>query len=139
MRIRDRLADVVTIVKPETLLAWNRRMKRRKWDYSRRRGKTGLLPKQDATEALVVKLAEDRWTLPAYDRNPFLRVLTPPGRHAKTFATGRDSIRETITPSNSSRLLPRMEFSHHTAAPAATAGCPRRAGHRRAEDRGDAG
>src|ERR1039458_4116131 len=37
MRIKDRLRDVISIVKPETLLAWNRRMKRTKWDYSRRK------------------------------------------------------------------------------------------------------
>jgi putative transposase len=59
MCIQYRLADVVSIVKPETLLAWNRRMKRRKWDFSRRRRKMGRPPKDGATEALVVKLAED--------------------------------------------------------------------------------
>ena len=59
MRIKDRLADVISIVSPETLLAWNRRMKQRKWDYSRKRNKTGRPPKEDATEALVVRLAED--------------------------------------------------------------------------------
>jgi hypothetical protein len=33
MQIKDRLADVVSIGTPETLPAWNRRMKRRNWDY----------------------------------------------------------------------------------------------------------
>ena len=59
MRIKDRLADVISIVRPETLLAWNRRMKEKKWDFSRRREKTGRPPKEKAIEALVVKLAED--------------------------------------------------------------------------------
>lgn len=31
--IKNRLAEVMTIVRPETLLAWNRRMKRRKWTF----------------------------------------------------------------------------------------------------------
>ena len=29
--IKDRLEDVMSIVKPETLLAWHRRMKQEKW------------------------------------------------------------------------------------------------------------
>lgn len=29
LSIKDRLADAITIVRPETLLAWNRQMKRR--------------------------------------------------------------------------------------------------------------
>jgi hypothetical protein len=58
MRIRERLADVISIVTPETLLAWNRRMKRKKWDYSRRRRRTGR-PRKDVAEALVVRLAEE--------------------------------------------------------------------------------
>jgi hypothetical protein len=31
--IKERLAEVMTIVRPETLLAWNRRMKRQKWTF----------------------------------------------------------------------------------------------------------
>ena len=33
MRIKDRLWEIISIVRPETLLAWNRRMKRRKWTF----------------------------------------------------------------------------------------------------------
>ena len=58
IRIQYRLADVISIVRPETLLAWNRRMKRRKRNYSRGRNRTGRPPKEDATETLVVKLTE---------------------------------------------------------------------------------
>ncbi|MGA9452240.1 MAG: hypothetical protein WBW41_12950 [Verrucomicrobiia bacterium] len=31
--IKGRLREVISIVCPETLLAWNRRMKRRKWTF----------------------------------------------------------------------------------------------------------
>jgi len=31
LRIRDRLREIVTIAQPETLLAWNRRLKKEKW------------------------------------------------------------------------------------------------------------
>jgi putative transposase len=59
IRIKDRLADVLSIVKPETLLKWNREMKKKKWDYSRRKKRIGRPPTEDATEQLIVKLAED--------------------------------------------------------------------------------
>jgi putative transposase len=60
MRIKNRLADVVSIVKPETILAWNRRMKAKKWDFSGlKNAKQGRPPKGQNTESLVVKLAED--------------------------------------------------------------------------------
>jgi putative transposase len=59
MPIRDRLAEVISIVKPETLLTWNRRMKQKKWDYSRRKKRIGRPPKSDAVEGLIVRLAEE--------------------------------------------------------------------------------
>jgi hypothetical protein len=34
---RSLMKEVVTIVKPETILGWQRRLERRKWDYSERR------------------------------------------------------------------------------------------------------
>ena len=33
LSIKERLAEVMTIVRPETLLAWTRRMKRQKWTF----------------------------------------------------------------------------------------------------------
>jgi hypothetical protein len=33
LSIKECLADVITIVRPETLLSWYRRMKRRKWTF----------------------------------------------------------------------------------------------------------
>ena len=57
--IKERLADVISIVRPETLLAWNRRMKRRKWTFDNRPKRLGRPPKNKATEELVVRLAEE--------------------------------------------------------------------------------
>ena len=62
MRIKGRLADVVSIVKPKTILDWNRRMKAKKWTYDTTPKKPGRPPKGKETEDLVVKLAlEGRW------------------------------------------------------------------------------
>jgi putative transposase len=57
MRIKDRLADVVSIVKPKTILDWNRRMKAKKWTYDTTPKKPGRPPKGKETEDLAVKLA----------------------------------------------------------------------------------
>ncbi len=62
MRIRDRLGEVASIVKPETILRWNRRMKQMKWTYDNRPKKPGRPPKGKQTEELVVRLAEDNGT-----------------------------------------------------------------------------
>ncbi len=59
--------DTVTIVKPETILRWHRRLVARKFDGSRARGKTGRQPISPEIEALVVRMARDNpaW---GYDR-----------------------------------------------------------------------
>ncbi len=62
MRIRDRLGEVASIVKPETILRWNRRMKQMKWTYDNRPKKPGRPPKGKQTEELVIRLAEDNGT-----------------------------------------------------------------------------
>ncbi|NQU10670.1 helix-turn-helix domain-containing protein, partial [bacterium] len=61
------MADTVTIVKPETILKWHRRLIARKFDGSRARGKCGRPPISPEIEALVVRLARDNpaW---GYDR-----------------------------------------------------------------------
>jgi putative transposase len=59
MQIKDRLRDIISIVKPETLLAWNRRMKTKKWDYNRRKRQIGRPPKGGVAEDIVVRLAEE--------------------------------------------------------------------------------
>jgi putative transposase len=54
---RQALAEVATIVKPETILAWHRTLVARKFDGSRQRKPTGRPPVDTALEALVVRLA----------------------------------------------------------------------------------
>jgi transposase len=63
LKIKDRLAEVICIVKPETLLAWNRRQKQKKWTFANQSAKPGR-PRKDAdTQALIIRLAEenDSW------------------------------------------------------------------------------
>jgi len=57
--IKDRLWDVISIVRPETLLAWNRRMKRQKWTFDNTPKQPGRPPKAKATEELAVRMAEE--------------------------------------------------------------------------------
>jgi hypothetical protein len=60
--IKDRLWDVISIVCPETLLAWNRRMKRRKWTFDNTPKRPGRPPKAKATETLALRMArENSW------------------------------------------------------------------------------
>ena len=59
LRIRKRLSEVITIVKPETLLKWHRRMKQKKWTYDNTPKRKGRPGKDKQTEQLVVKLAEE--------------------------------------------------------------------------------
>ena len=58
LRIKDRLAEVISIARPETLLAWNRRQKRKKWTFQNASAKAGRPRKAGDTEALIVRLAE---------------------------------------------------------------------------------
>jgi transposase InsO family protein len=62
------LAQVITIVQPETLLKWHRRLVAKKWDFSARRANAVGRPPVDAVvEKLIVQLAKDNagW---GYDR-----------------------------------------------------------------------
>ena len=60
---RKAMRLVVTIVKPETILAWQRRLAQAKWDCSRRRHRGLGLPRTPRdVEALVCRLArENTW------------------------------------------------------------------------------
>jgi len=59
---RSLMKEVVGIVKPETSLAWQRRLERQKWDYSRRRRKPGRPRTPGEIEALVCRMAqENEW------------------------------------------------------------------------------
>jgi transposase InsO family protein len=59
LRIKDRLAEVISIAKPDTLLAWNRRQKQKKWTFPNAAAKAGRPRKPGDTEALIVRLAEE--------------------------------------------------------------------------------
>jgi len=57
---RSLMKEVVSIVKPETILAWQRRLERRKWDYSQRRRRGPGRPRTPGDiEALVCRLARE--------------------------------------------------------------------------------
>jgi putative transposase len=57
---RSLMKDVLSIVKPETILAWQRRLERRKWDYSQRRSRGPGRPRTpEDIEALVCRLARE--------------------------------------------------------------------------------
>ena len=56
--LKDRLHEFATLVKPETILRWHRRLKQKKWDYSKRRSKVGRPKKSDNTRELVLRLAD---------------------------------------------------------------------------------
>ena len=60
---KDLMKDIVTIVKPETILAWQRRLERQKWDYSDRRKRNPGRPRIPANiEEIVCKMArENTW------------------------------------------------------------------------------
>jgi hypothetical protein len=57
--IKDRLAEVISIAKPETLLARNRRQKHKKWTFHNRSATSGRPRKSDDAEALIVRLAQE--------------------------------------------------------------------------------
>jgi len=60
---RDLMAKVVTIVKPKTILAWQRKLEKQKWDYSDRRKKKPGRPRISVDiEQLVCQMArENEW------------------------------------------------------------------------------
>jgi hypothetical protein len=59
LRIKDRLAEVISIAQPETLLAWNRRQKQKKWTFHNHSAMAGRPRKAADTEVLIVRLAEE--------------------------------------------------------------------------------
>jgi putative transposase len=60
---RSLMREVVNIVRPETILAWQRRLERRKWDYSERRTRRPGRPRTPGEiESLICRLArENSW------------------------------------------------------------------------------
>ena len=59
LRIRNRLGEVISIAKPETLLAWHRRQKQKKWTFHSQAKGSGRPPKSEETEGLIIRLAEE--------------------------------------------------------------------------------
>jgi len=57
--IRDRLADIISIVMPETLLAWHRRMKKAKCTFDNTPKKPGRPKTPEQTENLVLKITRE--------------------------------------------------------------------------------
>jgi putative transposase len=64
---RQALAEVATIVKPETILAWHRTLVAKKFDGSPQRKAPGRPPVDAELEALVVRLAQENRSW-GYDR-----------------------------------------------------------------------
>lgn len=64
---RSKLADLATIVTPDTIMRWHRLLIAQKWDYSERRKTPGRPATEAAIAALTVRLATEnpRW---GYDR-----------------------------------------------------------------------
>jgi putative transposase len=61
--IKNRLKDTMSIVRPETLLNWHRKMKKKKWTYDTTPKKPGRPNKPEETEALVIKIAQENCSL----------------------------------------------------------------------------
>ena len=62
MPITDCLHEFISIVKPETLLKWNRQRKKEKWTYDNKPKNPGRPRKGTATEKILIKLAmENTW------------------------------------------------------------------------------
>lgn len=65
---RRALTELTTIVTPDTILRWHRRLIAEKWDYSDRRKKApGRPPVSDEIARLVLRMAEENPTW-GYDR-----------------------------------------------------------------------
>jgi transposase len=56
---RKLMRQVVTIVKPDTILKWQRRLERAKWDYSKRSRRPGRPRTPADLEALVCRMARE--------------------------------------------------------------------------------
>jgi putative transposase len=84
------LAQVATIVTPDTILRWHRHLIARKWTYSKRRpGRPGVLPE---IRRLVVRMATENPTWGSYE-GPRCQVpfISKGNRHTLTIAAEADS------------------------------------------------
>ena len=60
-RVYKELLDELVIVKPATILAWHRKLSKKKWDYSNR--KQGRPPISEETKKLIIEIKKNnpRW------------------------------------------------------------------------------
>jgi len=90
------LHNVITIVQPETLLKWHRRLAASKWDFSRRRkARPGRPSVSVAIEKLVLQLAREN---PSWGYDRIVGALTNvgirfPTRPSAIFSSARASDR----------------------------------------------
>jgi transposase len=107
---RQALAEVATIVKPDTILAWHRRLVAKKFDGSTRRKAPGRPMINQELEALIVRMAKENRSW-GYDRivgalanlgltvsaqtvgNVLKRHGIPPAPERKTTTTWKEFIR----------------------------------------------
>src|SRR5215472_1318815 len=64
---KQALQDVATIVRPDTILAWHRRLVAQKFDGSQQRKRPGRPPIDPELEALIVRMAQENRSW-GYDR-----------------------------------------------------------------------
>src|SRR5947209_3030132 len=107
---KQALKEVATIVKPDTILGWHRRLVAQKWDGSQQRQSPGRPTIDQELEALIVRIARENRSW-GYDRivgalanlgltvshqtvgNVLKRHGIPPAPERKTTATWKECIR----------------------------------------------
>ena len=125
------LEDVITIVKPGTLLRWYRRLVAKKWDFSRRRtGTVGRPPVDSELEKLVIQIAKENlsWgairqskTLPQTPRIPFIEANSqkhskPPAPSPTTKAVTEFSASTRMPECAATQMICREVADHAAAA-----------------------
>src|SRR5208283_1910468 len=90
------LADVITMVQPETLLKWHRQRVAQKWDFSsRRHPKPGRMPVSVEIEKLVLQFAREN---PSWGYDRIVGALTNLGYHISDQTVGNILQRQGLGP-----------------------------------------
>jgi len=90
------LADVITMVQPETLLKWHRQLVAQKWDFSsRRHAKPGRTPVSVEVEQLVVQFAREN---PSWGYDRIVGALANLGYHISDQTVGNILQRQGLGP-----------------------------------------
>src|SRR5256714_15280378 len=90
---KQALKEVATIVKPDTILGWHRRLVAQKWDGSQQRQSPGRPTIDQELEALIVRIAREHRSW-GYDR--IVGALVQPGRNNASFRHGAASAHRSI-------------------------------------------